>query len=334
MVLEAWFDLADAGAQAQAAEALPVHPLPDRLDAVSPSGAGQDPPEAPADASVAVLEDTLRHGEVSPAQLAQRWAGATGAILLACILSDHGVSLEVLGRFFGVHNITVLRWLSPLAHGNWHGAVQHSQRFFSGTVAVDAKWLKIAGVWWYRCVAVDHVSGLPFHVALLPSNATSYCALFLLQLKALGYPPQVIITDGWDASVKAIARVFPNAQHLWCRLHARRAAFRRLRQQVPSGNARRRWADTRTALFRTPSKRTVQRRLDTLHSEAHGSPAPAVVTRLLATLPQRLPAVGSTWRPTTSHAAARFLGAFERFYRATGPFQNPSSAQKPVDLCM
>jgi hypothetical protein len=36
-------------------------------------------------------------------------------------------------------------------------------------------------------------------VALLPANATSYCALFLLQLKALGYHPTVLITDGWDA---------------------------------------------------------------------------------------------------------------------------------------
>jgi len=334
VLLEALFDLADAGAQAQAAEALPVHPLPDRLDSVSPSGAGQDPPEAPADASVAVLEDTLLHGEVSPSQLAQRWEGATGAILLAFILSDHGVSLEVIGRFFGVHNTTVMRWLSPLAHVNWQGAVQQSQRLFSGTVAVDAKWLTIAGGWWYLCVAVDHVSGLPFHVALLPSNATPYCARFLLQRKARGYHPTVIITDGWEASVKAIARVFPHAQHLLCRLHARRAALRRLRQQVPSGNARRRWADTRTALFRTPSKRTVQRRLDTLHIEAHGNPAQAVVTRLLATRPQLLPAVGSTWRPTTSNAAERFLGAFDRFYRAKGPFQNPSSAQKHVDLCM
>jgi transposase-like protein len=129
-----------------------------------------------------------------------------------------------------------------------------------------------------------------------------------------------------------MARVFPNAQHLLCRFHARRAALRRLRQQVPSGNARRRWADKRQALFRTPSKRTVQRRLDTLHIEAHGSPAQAVVPRLLAKLPPRLPAVGSTWRPTTSNAAERFLGAFDRFYRAQGPFQNPASAQKHVDL--
>jgi len=49
-------------------------------------------------------------------------------------------------------------------------------------------------VWWYLFVAVDHVSGLPLHVALLPSNATPSCALFLLQLKALGYRPKVIIT--------------------------------------------------------------------------------------------------------------------------------------------
>ena len=227
-----------------------------------------------------------------------------------------------------------MRWLSPLAHVNWQGAVQHSQRFVSGTVAVDDKWLKIAGVGWYLCVAVDHVAGFPVHVALLPSNATPSCALFLLQLKARGDHPTVIITDGWDAYGKAIARVLPNAQHLLCRLHALRAALRRLRHQVPSGNARRRGADTRKALCRTPSKRTVPRRLDTLHSAAHGSPAPAVVPRLLATLPQLLPAVGSTWRPTTSNAAERFLGACDRFSRAKGPFQNPASAQKHVDLFM
>jgi hypothetical protein len=57
----------------------------------------------------------------------------------------------------------------------------------------------------------------------------------------------------------------------------------------------------------------VRRRLDTLHAETHGSPTQAVVARLLAKLPQLLPAVGSTWRPTTSNAAERFLGAFERF---------------------
>ena len=171
-------------------------------------------------------------------------------------------------------------------------------------------------------------------MALLPSNATPYCALFLLQLKALGYHPKVSITDGWDAYVTAIARGFPNAQHLLCRFHALRAAFRRLRLHVPGGTVRRLWADKLKALFRTPSKRTVQRRLDTLQAQAQDSPAQAVVPRLLATVPQLLPAGGSTWRPTTSNAAERFLGAFDRFYRLKGPFQNVASAQKHVALCM
>jgi transposase-like protein len=334
MLLEALCEMAHAGAQAQAAEALPVHPLPERLAVVSPSGTGQEPMAAPTDASIAALEDTLLHGEVSPSKLAQLWEGATGAMLLAFILYYHGVSLEVIGRFFDVHKTTVMRWLSPLAQINWQAAVHQGSRFFSGTVAVDEKWIKIAGLWWYLFVAVDHVSGLPLHVTLLPSNATPYCALFLLQLKVLGYHPKVIITDGWDAYVQAIARVFPNAQHLLCRFHALRAAFRRLRAHVPSGQARRLWTEKLKGLFRTPSKRTVRRRLDTLQAETYGSPTQAVVARLLAKLPQLLPAVGSTWRPTTSNAAERFLGAFERFYRAKGPFQNLASAQKHVALFM
>jgi hypothetical protein len=47
-----------------------------------------------------------------------------------------------------------------------------------------------------------------------------------------------------------------------------------------------------------------------------------------------LPAVGSTWRPTTSNAAERFLGAFDRFYRSKEPFQSVTSAHKHVALFM
>lgn len=148
VVLEALCDRATASAQAQAAEALPVFCLPDQLASVSPAGAAQEPLATPADASVAVLEDALLQGEVSPSKLAQLWEGATGAVLLAFILYDHGVSLEVIGRFCGVHNTTVRRWLSPLAQVNGQGAVQPGTRLFSGTVAVDAKWITSAGVWW------------------------------------------------------------------------------------------------------------------------------------------------------------------------------------------
>jgi transposase-like protein len=244
------------------------------------------------------------------------------------------VSLEVIERFFSVHKTTVMRWLSPLAQVNWQAAVQQGKRFFSGTVAVDEKWIKIAGGWWYLFAAVDHGSGLPLHVALLPANAQAYCALFLLQLKALGYRPKAIITDGWDAYVGAIARVFPHAQHLLCRFHALRAAFRRLRAQVPDGKTRKVWAAKLKALLHTPSKRTVHRRMAKLQAAAQDGPAQAVIARLRAKLSQLLPAVGSTWRPTTSNTAERFLGAFERFYRCKGPCQNVASAHKHVALFM
>jgi hypothetical protein len=78
----------------------------------------------------------------------------------------------------------------------------------------------------------------------------------------------------------------------------------------------------------------VRRRLAKLQAEAHDSPAQAVVARLLAKLPPLLPAVGSTWRPTTSNAAERFLGALDRFYRSKGPFPSLASAQKHVALFM
>jgi hypothetical protein len=82
-------------------------------------------------------------------------------MLFAFILDDQGVSLDVIGRFFDVHNTTVMRGLSPLAQINWQAAVQPGTRFCSGTVAVDDKWRTIAGVWWSLVVAVEPVSGWP-----------------------------------------------------------------------------------------------------------------------------------------------------------------------------
>jgi transposase-like protein len=210
--------------------------------------------------------------------------------------------------------------------------IQKGKRYFSGVVAVDEKWVQIEGVWWYLFAAVDSVSGFPLHVALLPSNSQAYCRLFLLQVKTLGYVPRVIITDGWDAYAGAIAAVFPNAEHLLCRFHAVAAAFRKLKEAVKDWKGRAVWAEKLKKLFHTSSKRTVQRRMERLKAQAQGTPAKGVIDRLLAKLPKLLPAVGSTFRPSTANAAERFLGAFDRFYRLKGPFQNPVSAEKHIWL--
>lgn len=334
VLIEQLFELADVGAQAQAEAGGPVAPLPEAVEKVRPQPCAPEVPLPPEEPSVDALEAVLLKGEASPSALAQVWEGTTGWLMLMFMLYYHGLPLSVIGTCFGVHKTTVMRWLAPLAQVNWQGVVQQGQRFFSGTVAVDEKWIQIQGVWWYLFVAVDHVSGMPLHVALLPSNAAPYCQLFLVQLKALGYRPKVIITDGWDAYVEAIRTVFPQAQHLLCRFHALRAAFRALRKQVKDWSARQVWIDPLKRLFHTPSKRTVRRRMNKLQTQAQDTPAEGVLMRLAGKLPQLLPAVGSTFRPSTSNAAERFLGAFDRFYQAKGPFQSPASAHKHVALFM
>ena len=332
VLIEQLLALASVGAQVQAKEAPSVTPLPEMVAAVLAQGEVPDLGVASPSQRVAEVEAALLQGETSPSALAHLWEGTTGWLMLMFVLYYHGLSLSVLGKLFGVHKTTVMRWLEPLAQVQWQGLVQQGKRFFSGTVAVDEKWVAVEGKWWYLFVAVDQVSGFPLHTALLPSNATDYCQLFLLQLQALGYQPKVIITDGWEAYVSAIAAVFPGAQHLLCRFHALQAAFRRLRAQVRDWKERQRWIAPLKQLFHTPSKRTVRRRMAKLQRQAQGSSAEGVMARLAAKLPRLLPAVGSTFRPSTSNAAERFLGAFERFARAKGPFQSRASAEKHLAL--
>lgn len=334
VLLEALFELADAGAQTQARQTDPVHVTQGHLEGLRPESVSP-PVEQPNKAARAErLQEALLEGQASPACLKRLWEGVTGQVMLAFTLYFHGLSLEVIGSFFGVHKTTVMRWIAPFSELDWQALVAKGQGFFSGIVAIDEKWIKIDGVWWYLFVAVDHVSGFPLHVELFPSNAGPYCRLFLLQLKALGYAPKTIITDGWDAYVKAIATVFPKAEHLLCRFHALQAAFRRLKQATTDWNLRKAWGEKITRLFHTPAKRTVQRRLKNLEQEADKTPAQGVIARLRAKSPRLLPAIGSTFRPSTANAAERFLGAFERFYRLKGPFQNQDSAKKHIRLFM
>ncbi|MCI0528629.1 MAG: hypothetical protein L0Y56_14415 [Nitrospira sp.] len=85
-------------------------------------------------------------------------------------------------------------------------------------------------------------------------------------------------------------------------------------------------------LFKTKDKRTVVRRVLKLQGLLQELGPGSVGARLVAKLPLVLPAVGSTWRPTTSNVAESFFSAFDRFYRMKGSFQDEVSARKHVSL--
>lgn len=327
-LIEALFALAEAKGE-HASQA--VAPIPEVVERVAPAAASvQEVPRVAEQA--ALVEEQLLTGDTSPEALTRLWRGPLGGLLLSFVLYYHGLSLGVLGQFWGVHKTTVMRWLAPLAQVNWRAVVQQGHRYFSGSMAVDEKWVKIGGVWWYLFAAVDHVSGMPLHVALLPANSGAYCQLFLLQLKRLGYYPKVIVTDGWDAYVTALAQVFPHAQHLLCRFHALHAAFRRLKVALTDWSEHHLWVCTLRQVFCSNDKRTVRRRLRKLQQQASDTPVAGVIARLSDKLPRLLPAVGSTFRPATSNAVEHFFAAFERFYRRKGPFQSKTSADKHVAL--
>jgi len=263
-------------------------------------------------------------------QLLGAWEGTSGVIVLVFVLYSSGLSYAVIGGWVGVDASTICRWLEPFSAWGWVW-LQQQRPCFSGQVAVDEKHIKIGGVTWYLFVAVDSVSRLPLHINFYPSNGEWYCRTFLLELKAKGYHPRVIVTDGWDGYIKAIEKAFFHAHHQLCRFHLIRSVFRRMKKitffdaevSAMVGN-----------LFHTSDPRTVRRRLDTLTETLSELGKAWVVEGLTAKLEQVLPAVGNPARwPSTSNPAEWFFRDFERLvYLRKGPFHDEKSARKLTGL--
>ncbi len=295
------------------------------VQATTPCGELPQPATVPPDEVKA-----LWSGKFDAPQLAAVWDSPLAWKLWALMLYLHGVSTAVIGGWVGIHKSTVCRWLDQVA--DWASyCLKDKQLASSGQVAVDEKYVLIDGVFWYLFAAVDCVTGCPLHVVLYPANSGVYCKLFLLELKRLGYRPTVIITDGWDAYLQAIATVFPHAEHLYCRFHALQSLFRRLRKAYIFSSPVFKLV---CKLFKSPYKRTTERRLDRLKALLARLDASHVLSGLLAKWPQLIKTVGSLRRPSTANAVERFFGAFDRLYRLKGPFCDEVSAQKHLRLFM
>lgn len=263
-------------------------------------------------------------------QLSGAWEGTSGVILLVFVLYSSGLSDAVIGGWVGVDASTICRWLEPFSAWGWVW-LQQQRVCFSGQVAVDEKDIKIGGVTWYMCVAVDCVTRLPLHINFYPSNGEWYCRTFLFELKAKGYHPYVVVTDGWDGYIKAILKAFPNAKHHLCRFHLIRSVFRRMKKI--------KFFDAEVSkmvgnLFHSADPRTVRRRVATLKDTLTDQGKLWIIEGLLAKLEQVMPAVGNPERwPSTSNGAEWFFRDFERLvYLRKGPFQDEKSARKLTGL--
>jgi len=120
---------------------------------------------------------------------------------------------RLTGQALGVSTTTAYRWVSAhVLYGQyraWGGELLPIVALFgvvrcSGVVGVDEKWVKVPKndkpegkhkKWMYVYLAVDVYTYDLLHVAIFPYLGSDSARAFLLELKAKGYKPRVIVTD-------------------------------------------------------------------------------------------------------------------------------------------
>ena len=251
-----------------------------------------------------------------------------------------GASLSRLGCWFGGKaKSTMYSWVIGLALALWPtiqgwlwSNVKGARQY------IDEKWLKIRKHWHYLFVSVDHDSGLPFFHDLLPTRTKWACRLFLLKLKRLGKIPAVIITDGLQGYVSAIAKVFPATKHLLCLFHHQQSVTRCVNKHFCQSEQE----EAKTAkkkmnhVVQTHDARTMNRRLERLEHTAkeQGWKIIEWIKRTRDNLPRLLPAARSNTYPSTTNEIERFFRAFARFYKTRCGFHSVRSAKREIIFFM
>jgi hypothetical protein len=175
------------------------------------------------------------------------------------------VPRSVLGRWCGVHQTTILRWVVGLALAlgpriaPWMGERVQAQRVYG-----DEKGLKIRGRWPYGFVVLEVHPELPVLTAWLPSRSPWAGRWLGRQLPVLKQGPRVLITDG----LPAYAYLVPGAKHLWCRFHHQQGVTQWLKQHCATDAEIDARKPVRKRVWQTREKRTVRRRLARLRERA------------------------------------------------------------------
>jgi putative transposase len=144
------------------------------------------------------------------------------------------IEFDIIGKF-KVARTTILRWMKKAVDTmpEWTEVFQPRT---SGTVAIDEKWVKLRKEWYYVFIAIDEACLDIIHIEVYAKRNTVSARSFLAEIKAMGYPIEVIITDGCPIYGKAIPKVYPEAKHIKCVLHMSRSRRNLLMKEFGSYN--------------------------------------------------------------------------------------------------
>ena len=246
----------------------------------------------------------------------------------------------------GVAPTTLYHWLEqfgaePLQVVALFGLVRSS-----GVVGIDEKYVKVpkndkpAGKrrkWMYVYVAVDvHTLDL-LHINIFPNLGKDSARTFLLELRAKGYQPRVVITDLSPDYAEPLGIVFPNAVHHECVFHALQTWHRDFKDTFGSD-----YAQTRPELFqlrqqldrifRAKTRRTVaQRYAEVMAQRDRLVRAEPRLEPILDSLARHYPLLVNAYDhpfiPLTNNATERLIRRFDQHYQNFAGFDSLQTAR-------
>jgi len=250
-------------------------------------------------------------------------------------------------RALGISTATAYRWLTAggsalLPVAQLFGVVRSS-----GVVGIDEKWVKVPHNdkppgkhrrWMYVYTAVDVWTYDLLHIAIAPHLGQDSARVFMQELRAKGYRPQVIVTDLSQDYPAAITQVFPHAEHHLCVFHALKTWQRTLREVYGKAYRERHPAATTlhrqlVQLCRARTKRTAQRRAAAIHAlradyVAADPDVAAVFDSLERHWPKLVNAIESRRIPLTNNATELVNRRFDQHYQNFCGFQTIETAQR------
>jgi transposase-like protein len=253
-------------------------------------------------------------------------------------------------RMFEVTAATIYHWVISLSPAAGCLAAYLGVVRTSGVVGIDDKWILVCSpsrvrpyghrsraVWRYAYFAVDVYSYDLLALKLYPEHNDEAARLILLELKAKGIRPRVIVTDLDPAYGRVLPQVFPRAVHHECIFHALQQAFTHMTQvygrhyleQVPESVP---LHEAIAQLFNAQTQKTVRKRFAELMAlrETYVTQTPAIACvfdSLERHFPKLVNAIESPLIPRTNNATELVIRRFDQHYQAMCGLDTLESAQ-------
>jgi hypothetical protein len=253
-------------------------------------------------------------------------------------------------RLFGVKAVTVYHWVASLSPAAMCLAAYLGVVRTSGVVGIDDKWILVCSpsavrphgrrsraVWRYAYFAIDVYSYDLLALELYPDHNDEAVRLILLELKAKGMRPRVVVSDLDPAYGRILPQVFPNAVHHECIFHAlqfwssqmTKVYGRYYLEKVPEVAP---LHDALTNLFNAQTQKTVRKRFAELMAlrETYVTKTPAIESVFDSVerhFPKLVNAIESADIPRTNNATELVIRRFDQHYQAMCGLDTLESAE-------